>query len=222
MSNAAGRGDASRRPTTGAAAGQYARLWRRLDTVGVDLALVEERQGLTASGTMVAASPLPYAGRYRLRTDERWACMSLEVETYGAGWSRRVTLRRDGSGWRVTTHETGDLDAALAVAGRAIAPLPGIEDPDRLTGALDARVGQAPLFVTPPLRRLASTAGAGPVAATVVLVVLPSLAVLPELASYQLVDAGALRVRWDGFEAKLAVDAAGFVRDYPGVAELVQ
>src|SRR5690606_38320264 len=79
--------------------------WRRTDTDGCDHALVDDRDGLRARGTAVAATPVPYTCRYELVTDERWATMRLEVTTEGAGWERSVRLEHAAGRWRVTTAE---------------------------------------------------------------------------------------------------------------------
>src|SRR5436309_13078168 len=100
-------------------------LWRRLDTVGTDHALLAEQSGLYARGTMVAAEPVPYTCGYELLVDEGWVSVRLAVTAEGAGWLRSVKLERAAGRWRVTAGEQGDLDAALG----ARAPLPGAEDP---------------------------------------------------------------------------------------------
>src|SRR5690349_19270577 len=107
-------------------------IWQRLDTTGAEQVNLDDRSGLTARGTAVAADPVPYACRYELFTDDSWTCARFEATAEGAGWRRTVRMERAGGRWRVTTAEQGDLDAALRADGHPTAPAPGCEDPDRL------------------------------------------------------------------------------------------
>lgn len=196
--------------------------WRRTDTAGADHALIDDAHGLVARGVAVAATPLPYTCRYELVTDEAWATVRLEVSAEGGGWLRTVRLERAAGRWRVTTAEQGDLDRALVAAGHSPAGLPGTEEPDRLAAAVDADLSAAPLFNTLPVRRLgllnmpAGTEGTVDVA----WVLLPSLEVLPAQQHYAAVGDGAtVRFSSRSFKADLALDADGYVTQYPGLAE---
>src|SRR2546421_538067 len=129
-------------------------LWRRLDTVGTDHALLAEQSGLYARGTMTAAEPVQYTCAYELLVDDGWGSVRLSVSAEGAGWLRSVKLERAAGRWRVTAGEQGDLDAALVAGRHPRVGLPGIEEPAQLRDALDVDLGACPLTNTPPVRRL--------------------------------------------------------------------
>ncbi|ASW57356.1 putative glycolipid-binding domain-containing protein [Plantactinospora sp. KBS50] len=198
--------------------------WTRTDTTGSDHSLLDDRGGLTARGVAQAVRPVDHTCRYELRTDENWATVSLEVSAEGAGWLRSVRLDRAGGRWRITTGETGDLDAALARAGRPAAGLPGTDDPDRLAEALDVDLGAAPLFNTLPVRRLGML-DAEPGTShrlTVAWVLVPSLLVVPTEQVYTALGAGRVRYASGTFTADLELDEHGYVRNYPGLARLAE
>ncbi len=103
---------------------------------------------------MLAATPVAFACRYELYTDDTWATARFEVTVEGAGFLRSVRLERAAGRWRVTATEQGNLDAALLAAGHARAALPGSEEPGKLAKALDVDLGFTPLTNTLPIRRL--------------------------------------------------------------------
>lgn len=200
------------------------RFWQRIDVSGSDLALFDDRGGLAARGVAVASgTPLPYTCRYELVTDADWAVTRLEVVAEGAGWWRRVRLERTGEGWRVPTSEQGDLGRVLADARQPRPPLPGIEDPDRLSEAVDVDLAAAPLFNTVPVRRLGlRQADPGTEhTLTVAYVRLPSLEVSPVEQTYTTLGDGRVRFRSSTFTAELSLDRDGYVVDYPGLAHAV-
>jgi hypothetical protein len=191
-------------------------LWTRTDTAGAEEVSFDDRRGLVARGVQVAVDPVPYAARYELYTDEKWATVRLEVSAEGGGWLRTVRLERAAGRWRVVTAEQGDLDVALRATGRTGgAPLPGIEDPDLLTDALDVDLSGSPLTNTLPLRRLGMVEST----ITVAWVLLPSLAVVPAKQSYRPLGPGRVRYSSGSFAAELEVDDDGFVVRYPGLAQ---
>src|SRR5256714_9771706 len=195
-------------------------LWRRLDTVGTDHALLAEQSGLYARGTMTAAEPVPYTCAYELLVDDGWGSVRLSVSAEGAGWRRSVKLERAAGRWRVTANEQGDLDAALRSAGQPRAGLPGIEDPAQLRDALDVDLQGAPLTNTPPVRRLGllrARPGTGS-ALSVAFVRVPSLEVLAARHVYTALGDGRVRFETDGFGADLSLDTDGYVVDYPELA----
>ncbi|SRR6266568_1191904 len=198
-------------------------LWRRLDTVGTEHALLTEQSGLYARGTMVAADPVPYTCGYELLVDEGWVSVRLAVTAEGAGWLRSVKLERAAGRWRVTASEQGDLAAALRATGQPRAPLPGAEDPAVLRDALDVDLGDCPLTNTPPVRRL-GLLRARPGTASVVTVAfvrMPSLEVLVGRHTYTALGGERVRFQSDSFGADLTLDDAGYVVHYPELAERV-
>ncbi|HEY8473549.1 MAG TPA: putative glycolipid-binding domain-containing protein [Natronosporangium sp.] len=195
-------------------------LWSRLDTDGCDLALIDDRSGLRATGTAVAATPVPYSCRYQLATDDRWATVRLEVTTEGAGWLRTVRLTNAAGRWRITTSEQGDLSRALASAGRRKAGLPGAEDPDKFSEAIDVDLGAAPLFNTLPVRRLGLLDAAPGTEHRLIMawVTVPALEVIPSEQVYTVLGERRIRFSSGDFTAELDLDERGYVRHYPGLA----
>jgi hypothetical protein len=198
--------------------------WQRLDTIGAEHVLIDDRAGLYARGTIVAAAdPVPYTCGYELQVDDGWASVRLSVTTEGAGWLRSVKLDRAAGRWHVTAGEQGDLDAALVAAGEPRAGLPGADQPDRLDQALDIDLGACPLTNTPPIRRLdLLTAPAGTertILAAWVLV--PSLTVIAGRQTYTALGGGQVRYASGSFTADLKLDGDGYVIHYPGLATRV-
>lgn len=195
--------------------------WTRTDTAGAEHVVLDNRQGLAVQGTMLAVGPLPYTCRYRLTVGADWSTTHLEVEAEGAGWARSVRLERDGADWRVRTGEQGNLDAVLRAAGHPPAGLPGTDEPDRLSGALDVDLGSSPLFNTLPVRRLGLCRAPADHAreVTVLWVLVPSLVVVPTEQVYTSLGPGRIRFASGTFTVDLDVDPDGFVVRYPGLAE---
>jgi hypothetical protein len=209
-------------------------LWVRTDAPGAEEVSFDDRRGLIARGVQVAADPVPYACHYEVHTDERWATVRFEATVEGAGWLRTVRMERAAGRWRVTTAEQGDLDAALRAAGPvssrgrdtagsaplrplaapATAPMPGIEDPDRLADTYDVDLYASPLTNTLPLRRLGMT----DCTITAAWVLLPSLAVVPSEQSYTVLSERSVRYASGRFRADLDLDEDLFVVRYPGLA----
>ena len=196
-------------------------VWRRLDTAGAEHVLIDDRSGLHARGTMVAATPVPFTCRYDLYTDDSWLTVRCEATVEGPGFLRSVRLERATGRWRVTASEQGDLDAALRASGRATAGLPGCEEPGRLGEARDVDLGYSPLTNTLPLRRLGLLHAAPGTAraVTVAWIVLPSLEVIDSIQAYTRLPDGRIRFTSGTFTADLTVDADGYLEHYPGLAE---
>ncbi|MFY1688563.1 putative glycolipid-binding domain-containing protein [Plantactinospora sp. WMMB782] len=195
--------------------------WSRTDVPGADHAFAAERRGLAARGTALAVDPIAFTCRYEVHTDERWAAERLEVSCEGAGWLRTLRLERAAGRWRASTAEQGDLDAALAAAGRPGAGLPGTEEPERLAQAVDIDLGGSPLFNTLPVRRLGLRDAAPGTSHRIVAVwvLVPSLQVLPVEQTYTVLEGGGVRFASEGFSADLTLDADGYVVHYPGLAD---
>lgn len=195
--------------------------WQRLDTAGAEQAVVVEGRGLRARGRQLAATPLPYACRYELVTDDDWASTRCEVTVEGAGFTRSVRLERAAGRWRVTATEQGSLDAALVAAGRARVDQPGSEEPGMLSDAHDVDLGGSPLFNTLPIRRLRLLAEpGGRHTVEVALVLVPSLEVIPATQTYRARGDGIVEFTSGSFHAELTVDERGYVRHYPGLASI--
>jgi hypothetical protein len=202
------------------AATPTALFWRRLDTAGAEQAICHDGAGLRAKGTMLAASPVPYACRYEVYTDETWATARCEVTVEGAGFLRSVRLERAAGRWRVIATEQGNLDAALRAAGHARVDQPGCEEPGKLYSALDVAIGGSALTPALPIRRLKLLGGAsGNQSVDVAWVLVPSLEVLDDTWTYRLLDDGRVRVTGKSTFAELEVDERGYVRHYPGLAD---
>jgi uncharacterized protein len=197
--------------------------WQRIDSAGIEHVLFDDRSGLYARGTVVGTAPLAYSGSYELLADQDWASVRLTVNVEGAGWLRSLKLERAAGRWHATAGEQGDLDAALMHEGQARAQLPGVENPDRLTAALDVDLGYSPLTNTLPIRRLGLRTAAAGTQQTVAVawVLVPSLVVVPAKQTYAVVSPGTIRYSSGDFSADLTVDGDGFVTHYPGLAQLV-
>jgi hypothetical protein len=212
----AGTGNVGRVPTL-----PKSLLWERVDVAGAEHVVLDDRRGLLARGTALAVDPIPYTCRYELVVDQAWQSNRLEVSVEGGGWLRTLRLERAAGRWRASTGEQGDLDAALAAAGRRPAGLPGTEEPDRLQPALDVDLGGSPLTNTLPIRRLglrdATPDAERPV--VVAWVLLPGLQVVPSEQSYTPLGGNKIRFRSGTFTADLTVDADGYVTNYPGLAK---
>lgn len=195
-------------------------LWDRLDTVGAEHALIDQRTGFYARGTQIAVDPIAYTARYELQTDQSWATTRLDVSTEGVGWARTVRLELAAGRWRATTGEQGDLDGALTAAGHAGAGLPGTEDPDLLFGAYDVDLTGSPLTNTLPIRRLGLLTAERGVAhrLSVAWVLLPSLEIVQADQIYTALGDGRVRFATETFSADLELDGDGFVTHYPGLA----
>ncbi|NJP32578.1 putative glycolipid-binding domain-containing protein [Micromonospora thermarum] len=131
-------------------------------------------------------------------------------------WSRELHLRRDGGEWHVSTHETGSLDDALAASGHPQAPLPGMDDPDRLTGVLDVHAATVPMTLTPMLHRTGLALG-HPIEVNAAYILVPSLAVIPRVETLTMVDQHTINLGMDGYCAALEIDADRMVTHYPGL-----
>jgi hypothetical protein len=161
----------------------------------------------------IADGPAPYACRYELITDERWASQRFVATVEGAGFLRTVRMDRAADGWRVTTAEQGDLSAKLSTA-----PPPGTEDPDRLADAVDIDLYASPLTNTLPLHRLDLTTPGRTETIVAAWVLLPSLAVIANAQTYTVLAPGRVRYASGSFTADLDLDENGYVVHYPGLA----
>jgi hypothetical protein len=191
-----------------------AAVWLKHEEVGCEFAEITlEPDRLAARGVAIGSSPLPYRMEYVLETGDGFVTMLLDVSSRGAGWSRRLVLRGDGTGsWRIDAHLEGDVDL----------PAPG-GDPAALAGALDCDLGLSPVTNLMPILRHGLMAGVGQAELTAAWVSVPDLRVQPDGQRYT--SAGANLIRYDaldgGFSAMITVDDDGLVVDYPGIARRI-
>jgi len=186
-------------------------VWNRVG-FGAEFAIVEAGSGLRATGWTLGTAPEPYSCHYTLATDERWATLSLDIRTEGAGWARSLKLSRPSAGdeWKVRASETGRLAASP----------PGAEYPERIADALDVDIAFSPLTNTLPIRRLnlLQQSVGSRVELKVAFVELPSLAVIDDGQWYAVAGDGRLAHGSGDYRVQIAVDSDGFVVDYPGLA----
>jgi hypothetical protein len=189
-------------------------LWQRTDVHGAEHVVFDDRRGLTARGVAVAAAPVPYQCRYELGTDDRWFSERLQAIAEGGGWQRSLHMERVDGGWRVTTAEHGNLNAA----GQPHALPPGAEDPDRLADAYDIDLYASPLTNTLPLRRLGLNSPGATETVVAAWVLMPSLTVIANAQTYTLLEPGRVRYASGSFTVDLELDEDGYVVKYPGLA----
>ena len=103
-------------------------------------------------------------------------------------------------------------------AGQPAAPLPGIEDPDRLANVLDVHIATVPVTITALLRRAGLTASRT-VEVTVAYITVPSLTVIPRRVELCQLDLNTVELVADGHAAALDIDNEGFVAHYPGLTQ---
>jgi hypothetical protein len=190
-------------------------VWTKEKRAGYEFAEVTvEPDRLSARGVAIGGDPVAYRLDYVLETGPGFVTTLLDVSSRGAGWSRRLVLRRDGAGaWTVDAGTEGNPD--LPAAGG---------DAAELAGALDCDLGLSPVTNLMPIMRheLLSPDG-GQVELTMAWVSVPDLAV--ELDGQRYTGAGQNRVRYDAldghFSATITLDDDGLVADYPGVARRI-
>jgi hypothetical protein len=194
-------------------------VWAKEKRPGYEFAEVTlEPDRLSARGVAIGGDPVPYRLDYVLETGPGFVTTLLDVSSRGAGWSRRLALRRDGAGaWTVDAETAGNLELPAAGGDAAV-----------LAGALDCDLGLSPVTNLMPIMRhnLLSPellATEGQVELTMAWVSVPDLTVEPDGQRYT--SAGPNRVRYDaldgGFSAIITMDDDGLVADYPGVARRI-
>jgi hypothetical protein len=197
-------------------------VWRGLDEWRVEATSVAlATDGLVATGTQIASTPVAYRLDYRLDACDNFRTRTLEIEVTGRGWSRDLALRRNGEGsWICDVRSQGSV---------ALLPAPG-DDLSSLDGALDCDLGLSPLTNAMPILRDGLHKGAGARDFLMAWVSVPDLAVVPSAQRYEHVERradGSSVVRYidrgevEGFTADLELDADGLVVVYPGLAERI-
>lgn len=178
-------------------------MWASVDGPGLEHLAVEFGDGLRADGLVVGVAREPFRVRYDVRTDETDRLRSVRIESLVD--DAELSLERDPDGtWIRDGEPVDDLD-----------------------GCSEVDVSVTPFTNTLPIRRLRLEEGD---AATirVAYVDAPAMTVEPVEQRYTCIDPldrdggtfGYESLESD-FRADLPVDAAGLVRDYPGVFERV-
>jgi hypothetical protein len=171
-------------------------LWRRLDRPGHETARLSRRG---AEWILTGAAVFAHAGQpcrldYRIACDERWQTRAASV----AGWVGERTV-----------------EIQLAVDGARRWQFNGEQRP-QAAGCLDLDLNFSPATNLLPIRRLGLAVGAAaPVRAAWLR--FPGFSLEPLEQVYSRISAGVYRYESAGgaFVTELAVDAMGFVTDYP-------
>ena len=157
---------------------------------------------LTATGVQLGLSPEPYRLDYLLGTTAGWVTSTLDVIASGDGWRRTLRLERTPDG-RWSRDGDNDLPA--------------------LTGAEDCDLGFSPLTNTMPILRHRLHRERGAVELTMAWVSVPDLRLHASVQRYEHLrtspQGAVVRFASGDFTADLLVDAAGFVVDYPELAQ---
>ena len=175
------------------------------------------RVRLTATGIAIGSYPVGYRLDYKLETRDHYVTSGLLVEARGAGWRRRLDLRRLFSGrWTARTSARGQVDL----------PPPG-GDMALFKDALDCDLALSPLTNSMPVLRHGLLEGGGPVELLMAWVSVPDLRVLPSAQRYSFVRrSGDLSiVRYESssrdFVAELSFDQHGLCLSYPAIGRAV-
>jgi uncharacterized protein len=160
---------------------------------------------LKANGRIVAAaaeSHPAFGAYYDLQTDETGATKRFGITVTLAERERQLAIARDEENmWLVTDH-TGESRASY-------------------DGALDVDVVFSPFFNALPIRRCGLMERADSIALSTIYVRLPDMSVSSAMISYSSAAPGAaegIKVHSPVSEVMLAVDADGFIVDYPSLA----
>jgi hypothetical protein len=165
-----------------------------------DLRLREDR--FTATGVQLGLTPEPYRLDYVLDTTAAWVTRTLRVTAAGDGWRRTLHLTRDPDG-RWSSEDGGDLRV--------------------LAGSEDCDLGLSPLTNSMPILRHRLHEEPGAVELTMAWVSVPDLGLHASVQRYEHLrttpEGAVVRFASGDFTADLLVDPAGFVVDYPELAQ---
>lgn len=160
---------------------------------------------MRAHGRIVAAASAAYpafSASYDLVTDDSGATKRLSLNLSVAERERQISIARDEENmWLVADHE-GESRGAYV-------------------GALDVDMVFSPFFNALPIRRIGLHENAETVILPVVYVYLPELKVTAAEITYTGLGGGAVGLRSPAAETTVVVDDAGFIVDYPGLAERI-
>jgi hypothetical protein len=176
---------------------------------------------LSATGTAIGATPIPYRLDYELDTGPGFVTRRLRVRSHGNGWRRHLDLRRANDGtWSADATLTGEpveLPAtAFADPGASAATIAS------LVGALDCDLGECPLTNTMPVLRHGLLRRSEPIDLVMAWVSVPDLSVRRSDQRYTFLEADAgggalIRYESGAFRADVRFDPDGLVVDYPGL-----
>ncbi|UMB72554.1 putative glycolipid-binding domain-containing protein [Mycobacterium paraterrae] len=159
---------------------------------------------IKANGRIVAAatdSNPAFAAYYDLLTDEAGATKRLGMTVTLAERERQLVVARDDENvWLVTDHQ-GDSRASY-------------------DGALDVDVVYSLFFNTLPIRRRGLQENGETITVPTVYVRLPEMSVAAATVSYSNIGDG-IKVRTPVSDTTLTVDDAGFIVNYPDLAERI-
>jgi hypothetical protein len=176
---------------------------------------------LSATGTAVGATPVPYRLDYELDVGPGFVTRRLRVRSHGNGWRRHLDLRcADDGTWTADATVTGEpveLSAATLADPGASA-----ETISSLSGALDCDLGECPLTNTMPVLRHGLLRPSDPIDLVMAWVSVPDLSVRRSDQRYTFLEAeagGGAIIRYESgtFRADVRFDAEGLVVDYPGL-----
>jgi len=160
---------------------------------------------IKAYGRIVAAatsSHPAFSASYDLVTDEAGATKRLSMTVTLAERERQLSIARDEENmWLVQDHS-------------------GQSKRSSFDGALDVDVVFSPFFNALPIRRTGLYERHDSVTCPVVYVRLPDLVVDPAVISYSSAPDG-IKLHSPVADTTIAVDADGFILDYPGLAERI-
>jgi hypothetical protein len=180
--------------------------WRACDVPRMESVRVQlSGKRIKAYGRIVSAAAgdtPPFSLSYDLVTDEKGATKRLSMTVTLAERERQLSIARDEENMWVIQQHSGQTSRL------------------EFEGALDADVLFSPFFNSLPIRRLDLHEHSEAVSLPVVYVRIPDLEVVPVTISYSSGGDG-IKLQSPVAEAVLTVDSAGFIVDYPGLAERI-
>jgi hypothetical protein len=163
---------------------------------------------IKANGRIVAAAAdthPAFAAYYDLQTDETGATKRLGMTVTLAERERQLAVARDEENMWMVTDNQGESRAAFG-------------------GALDVDVVFSPFFNALPIRRCELMERADSISVPTIYVNLPDMSVASAVVSYSSAAPGApdgIKVHSPVSDTTLTVDAAGFIVNYPELAERI-
>jgi hypothetical protein len=164
---------------------------------------------IRANGRIVAAATAShpaFSASYDLVTDEAGGTKRLSLTVTLAERERQLSIARDEENmWLVQDHSGQSKRAGY-------------------DGALDVDVIFSPFFNALPIRRCGLMERADSISVPTIYVRLPQMALTSAVVSYSSPAPGSaegIKVHSPVSEVTLAVDADGFIVDYPGLAERI-